>query len=66
MENVECPVCRQDWVRRYRVTGTQRELWLCAECDSAWLSRESIGAWTSEYLPKLLGDEWQAVERIEE
>jgi len=40
--SIACPVCEQGSVRAYRQDNGDLLLWVCAECDSAWLSWEAI------------------------
>lgn len=54
LEKLLCPVCGQDWVTRAKLRGTQTAFWVCPECESVWLSRESIGADAGEFLGNVL------------
>jgi len=31
-----CPRCDQGWVRRYQVTGIERDMYSCDECEATW------------------------------
>ncbi|MEL7344256.1 MAG: hypothetical protein AAFN59_05270 [Pseudomonadota bacterium] len=51
---IECPCCERDWVRRVFVGATDREVFLCYECESVWFDLLSIDETTylrlEEYL----------------
>lgn len=42
-DRVCCPGCGQGWVVHVRVPRLNRELFVCEECESTWLTRENIG-----------------------
>ncbi len=42
-EKVECPGCHQSWVLKVRVRQTGDIVYLCDDCETLWLSPESIG-----------------------
>jgi ribosomal protein L37AE/L43A len=31
-----CPRCDQGWVRRFRVTGLENDIYSCDECEATW------------------------------
>lgn len=43
MKRHVCPGCGQVWVLPVRIKRSGTLLFLCNECDSAWLSEASIG-----------------------
>lgn len=52
---IECVLCGEDHVRRYRVPGGDGEVfWMCPECESLWRPgadpRKSTEAYLSIYL----------------
>jgi hypothetical protein len=42
-DSVRCPGCGQAWVRHFRVRELERDIYLCGECETMWLSRDEIG-----------------------
>lgn len=60
---VACPDCGEGWVKPHHIRSVEI-VWLCVECDSVWLSEESIGPTTSQYLGDVVarGDEVEPVE----
>lgn len=41
-QKVPCPRCGQDWVERVRLTGLQRTVVMCPECDALWTNEQNI------------------------
>lgn len=55
--DIECVLCGEDHVRRYRVAGAAGDgevFWMCPECESLWRPgadpRKSTEAYLSVYL----------------
>ncbi len=46
---IECPCCGRDWVRRVFIGATDRDVFLCYECEALWFDLLSIDETT--YVP---------------
>ncbi|MFF0589294.1 MULTISPECIES: hypothetical protein [unclassified Streptomyces] len=68
MEKKICPHCGQDWIRKYRVKGTDSLFYLCPECESLWLSEKELDQQTDLYLSEYMSkyDAAEVWEKIEE
>lgn len=42
MMQIECPCCGRDWVHRVFIGATDRNVFLCYECESVWFDLLSI------------------------
>lgn len=61
-----CPGCNQGWLKRTVITGRSQIIYVCDECDSTWLSADSIGRMQAQsfepYLESLgLVEPWKAI-----
>lgn len=45
---VVCPFCEQDWLTVVHLVALNCEVVLCPECDALWLSKDQVGAETSQ------------------
>ena len=39
---IACPDCAQDWLRRWVLSATAEEIYLCPECDATWLTEDEV------------------------
>jgi len=68
-KKIACPGCGQGWVRHVRVRVLKRDLYVCEECETTWLSEQGIGVSTPTNFMSFmeehgLKDTWNEVEQL--
>jgi len=69
MQEIACPHCGQDWIRKYRRKDDGSHFFMCPECESLWLREENLKEETELYLSEYLyqyeaATVWNAIEEI--
>lgn len=66
-----CPRCEQGHIEKVTVRRSSEVLFVCAECEATWFSKESIGAvpWVDfgTYLMSIGGQPlWDEVDKLDQ
>ena len=68
MQKIVCQFCGQDWLRWYRMKGTELAFLLCPECDAVWSPGQDPTRDPSNDLTEVVGNpvfrgtEWDLIE----
>ncbi len=52
---IACPRCEQDWIKKVHIGITQKNVYLCYECEATWFCEDSIELATFVQLHDYLG-----------
>ena len=69
MAKIVCPRCGQDWVYSAHLVSSNREIYLCPECDAFWWPDDQISQQTyrnldAYYAERGIDDPWEDIKLV--